>query len=250
MTRVLVTRAEPEAWATAKLLRARGYQPLIAPLTKIEPLEAGLARLATMQQAGLVLATSARALDALEAYGLNAWAAGQRWAVVGERAADRVRTLGGALAGPPTQSVSALIDVLRGLAAVGPMLYLAAEDRRPELEQTFVDMKVCVVYAARATGGFDDGAQKMLVETPPQAGLLYSRRSATLLAEAFALLAGDVADQTIQTDQTIQWLCLSEDVAEAARTAGLAKAEALHVAQAPTQEALFVCLDRFFAVKP
>ncbi|MBO6675819.1 MAG: uroporphyrinogen-III synthase [Rhizobiales bacterium] len=235
MARVLITRAEPEASATAALMASMGHDPVVLPLTQTEALQEGLSDIQGLSgsDADLFIVTSVRAIQVLAAAGLSAWAVKQRWAVVGERAASLLGDFGADLIAPPTANVAKLIDLLSDRGE--PMIYLAAFDRKPVLEERFPRMRVIPIYRAKALGGFDPAAINILRTDPPSHALVYSARGAGLLAEAIskALLSEDL--------RAMRWLCLSPHVAahcpEAARGADRVK-----VADEPTQAALLSLL--------
>ena len=177
----------------------------------------------------LLIATSVRAIDVLDDAGFGPWMAGQRWAVVGERAAARLRALGASLVVEPASDVSSLIASLPDRSE--PLTYLCAADRKETLEQYFPSMQAIPVYEAKALGGFSPDTIAVLKVDPPSHALLYSARGARLLAEAVA------AAGLKQAFSRIHWLCLSEDVA-----ACVPNGVPVHVADAPTQEALFALL--------
>lgn len=231
MVRVLITRAEPEASATAALVRQHKFEAVVLPLTQTEALPDGVEAVRGLGEFpnGLTIATSVRAIDVLDRQGFGSWIARQRWAVVGERAARRLQYLGASLAFPPADHVAALVANLSGNA--DPMAYLCAVDRKEVLEKRFPAMRAIPVYQAKALGGFspDDGVA--LNANPPTHALVYSARGAHLLADAVAS-AGleEVFDQTL-------WLCLSHDVA-----VNLPDGTLSRVAKTPTQEALLALL--------
>jgi uroporphyrinogen-III synthase len=235
MARVLITRAEPEASATADLVAAIGHDPLVLPLTQTEVLPEGLEDVQDLgeSRAGLFVLTSARAIQVLADAGLSAWAAKQRWAVVGERAATLLADLGADLIAPPAVNVAALIDLLSDRSE--PMIYLAAFDRKPAPEARFARMQVIPVYRAKALGGFDPAAISSLRTTPPDDALVYSARGAALLTEAISK-AG-----LSEPLRATRWLCLSPDVA-AHCPETVKGTDRVEVAEQPTQTALLALL--------
>lgn len=237
MARVLITRAQPQAGETAQRVGALGFTPVVLPLMQTLPMENGLAdlRSGALPAGALMIATSGRAIEVLEAAGLGPWMSGQRFAVVGSHAAARLQALGAVLALPPVRDVQALIEAVEALnmgAPMGaPMVYLAAADRKPTLERHFPAMRTLPVYRAKALAGFSAAHRADLSMQPPGFALVYSRRSALLLARAIAGAGiGDALEE-------MRWLCLSDDVAAAA-PAGTR----VQTAAAPTQEALLALL--------
>lgn len=232
MTRVLITRSQPQADATAAAVANLGYAPYSMPLTQTEALSDGLdaVRALEMDPDSLVVATSARAIDVLQAAGLEPWIAKQRWAVVGERSGDRVRALGGDLSIPIAMDVAGLVDALDGLSE--PRLYLAAADRKPSLEQRFPSMRVIPIYRAVALDGFSADQAAQLASEPPDFVLIFSARGAALLDQAIYQAA--LRDHL----KAMVWLCVSQDVADQ-----VPKGWHVKVAAAPTHEAVLALLS-------
>ena len=233
---MLITRAQPQADASAHAVRQLGWEPLVLPLTQTETISAGLQAVRALEhdRNRLMVATSARAIEALEAGGLGGWAAGQSWAVVGSRAGDALKSLGAQLAIEPAEDVESLIDALGGEA--GPLTYLAGADRKLALEATFPAMQTIEIYKARALGGFSPQAIAALVAEPAAFTMVYSSRGALLLGQA--LQARDLTGRLLQeTLSDMVWLCLSDDVAKAAP-----EGARIAVAKTPHQEALLALL--------
>jgi uroporphyrinogen-III synthase len=233
MARVLITRAQPQADATAERVVALGFDPLVFPLTQTVALDDDVQALGALGGCvdGIIVATSARAVDVLTAAGLGVWAGKQRWAVVGNRAADQLMGLGATLVLPPAHDVAGLIDGLKG--SHEPLTYVAGLDRKPTLEVAFPAMRAIPVYEARALGGFSAEARRQLSVEPPSFALVYSGRGAQLLSQA-------IEDAALQADMKhMRWLCLSEDVAGQAPPYAT-----VHLADTPTQDALLRTLTQ------
>jgi len=224
MARVLITRAQSQADATAALVKARGFDPLVFPLTQTEVLKDGV-RAVEAHARGVMVATSARAIEVLEGAGLGLWIGEQHWAVVGTRAAAHLTKLHAKLIMPPAHDVAGLIEGLKGQHT--RLTYLAGADRKQALEAAFPAMQVIPVYQANALGGFSADAVQRLSAEPPAFVLVYSHRGAHLLRQA-------IDDAGLQTDmKQMQWLCLSQDVAAEAPSKA-----AVRIADVPTQDAL------------
>ncbi len=232
---VLITRAQPQAGETSARVTALGLAPLVMPLTHTVAVEAGLTRLhnAPPSPDTLLLATSARAIDVLVEAGFENWIKDHSWAVVGTRTWDRLRSLGADLAVPAAPDVRHLITGLD--ARDEPMLYLAAADRKRDLEKALPHLKTVEVYTAHALDGFSDEQIAQLKANPPGAALVYSRRSASLLAKALenASLFADLAHT--------RWLCVSADVATSVSRFFGSQAR-FEVAREPTEDALLSLL--------
>ncbi|MEQ8657173.1 MAG: uroporphyrinogen-III synthase [Hyphomicrobiales bacterium] len=236
MTRVLITRAQPQADATAKLVKARGFQPLVFPLTQTEALDDGVREVEAFggNVDGIMVATSARAIEVLEGAGIGPWIGRQRWVVVGSRAAERLTKLGANLILPAARDVAGLIEGLK--SRLEPLTYLAGADRKQTLEATFPAMRVIPVYQAKALGGFSAEALRHFSVEPPAFALVYSYRGAHLLSQAIRDAA--IEDASLQAKMNaMQWLCLSQDVAVEAPPEAIVR-----IADAPTQETLLQLL--------
>lgn len=234
MKRVLITRAQPQADATSKLVKEMGYQPVIVPLTKTVALENGLERVKALQadRDRVLVATSVRAVQALLDAGLQAFVAAERWAVVGQRAADLLESLGADLVTTPAQHVGELIEALPGDV---PLIYLGAEDRNVRLEDEVQFQAVIPVYAAQALDGFDREAAADLHANGVDYGLIYSTRGANLLFEALWY-----ADLRYLLPIT-RWCCLSAEVSQAFRGRSQHSINCA-VPKLPTQDALLAML--------
>lgn len=244
MVRVLVTRAQPQADATAARLAALGHAPLVAPLTRIDPLPEGLAVLeARVARASpertVLIATSVRAVHIIEAAGLFPRLAAFDWAVVGGRAADRLARLGARLALAPAGDVAQLVPALerwlRDRSGAPDLIYACAADRRPVLEGAFADMAAYAIYHAVALESFGCETVQAMQSDPPGFGLVYSVRSAQLLVRALHR-AG-----MRELMACVRWLCLSREVADSLEAAA---GQRLNVpcAARPDEEALLALL--------
>jgi uroporphyrinogen-III synthase len=228
--RLLVTRPEEDAVRTAQALRARGHGVLLAPLLRIEAIDADLSGswagvLMTSANAARVLATRRQLADLLH---LPAF-------TVGDRTAEAARKVGF------TQVASAdgaLPDLVRLVAARfagdrARLLYLAAEDRAgdamTDLAALAVDLHTVVVYRAAIAGALSDALSEALRAGRLDGALHYSRRSAATilgLAEQAGLLNAVLS---------LTHYCLSAEVASPLREAG---AKRVHVAASPRETAL------------
>lgn len=236
MSRVLITRAQPEADATAALVKELGYQPIVAPLTQTVTLEDGLDRVKQLgpEPGGVMVATSVRAVQALLDAQMRDFVAGQRWAVVGQRAGDLLTSVGAQLVIDPAPDVSGLIDTL---PTDGPRTYLCAQDRKPDLETTVSFDAVVPVYAAQALDGFSRETKSDLHAHGVDCGLIYSVRGANLLFEALWY-----ADLRYLLPIT-RWFCLSSDVSQAFRGRSQHSINCA-VPKLPNQDALLDMLDQ------
>lgn len=176
--RVLVTRPEPAASATAAALAGHGHQALLAPLLATAP------RLwvapATAPQALLV--TSANAVRH-GGEGLLAYRSFPVFAV-GPATAAALRAAGFGDVRDGGGDVAAALAAAHG-AGVSALLHLAGADRTRTRLPAGMTVEVRTVYAARRARALPDTARAALAAGAIDVVLLYSVRS----AQAFAALA-------------------------------------------------------------
>jgi len=232
MVRILVTR--PNGERTAAELRARGHEPVVAPLLRIEPIGdvdlggAWIAIVLTSANAARVVAAHPR-FDELKALTVYA---------VGRRSAEAARESGFADVISADGDVTDLAGLVLERAGEGTLLYLAAEDRvgdlAGELAGHGLAVHTAVIYRAVPVETLPDHARAAIAGWVD--GVLhYSRRS----AEAFIACArrAGVLDQALACVH----YCLSAQVAEPLRQAGAAK---IRTAPRPDEAALLDLLDR------
>jgi uroporphyrinogen-III synthase len=236
--RLLVTRPEPEAEQTARALRARGRQALVAPLLRIEPIID--APIGEGPWAAVVF-TSANAVSALVAHPGKAgllrvpvFTVGARTEEVAHAAAfAEVQSAYGDVAALASLIVARLADRSK------PVLYLAGEDRAGDLEALLggygIAVRTVPIYRAIAATRLPEVARSALANDRIDAVLHFSRRS----AEAF--LAAIAADRLRDQGLALRHLCLSAEVAAPLIAAG---AERVEVARRPDQQKLLELLDQ------
>jgi len=225
--RVALMRPMAEVERTAALLRARGFEPVVAPVmevygTGVELLDASF---------DVVLATSANAFAFLAPDAL-ARLRGLPLHVAGERTAVAALAAGLGPAAKPCADASALAAALATrLRRPSRLLYLAGRDRKGALEAALLGMGHEVVTievyvaAARAWSTAEVGGVAGC-----DAALHYSRRSSEL---SIALCAeAGLADHWRATLHG----CISPDAAEPLRSVG-----AKRIVTAPSaQESLLI----------
>lgn len=232
--RVLVTRPQPAASATAESLAALGHEPLLLPLARtVHDRAAGRAALERPFDALVV--TSAEALRAI---------APMPVAIL----AHRIYCTGPATAGHAAEAGFTDIVAAEGtglsLAAriaaeqPGRLLYLAGEPRSPDLEEKLgeagMPLETVVCYRMEETEP-DAAALSALIDPAPEVVLLYSRESALRF---FRLPV--VTTRPDRFDDT-RFLCISEKTASVVpnRFAG-----AVTLAANPSEDGLFALLPR------
>jgi uroporphyrinogen-III synthase len=237
---ILVTRPLPDGETTASALRAKGFDVLLAPMLRFEPVA-----LPDDSDApyGAVIVTSANALRAIETR-----LQGSPWLklplfAVGEPTARAAHAAGF------TRVVSANSDALglrelilaavkaKTLKKTNPLLYLAGADLARDLPGELGERGLTVVtqttYRMVAVPNLSVEASRAFATDQIEAVLHYSRRSARAFIEA--VRAAGVEISALSLPQC----CLSTGIAAVLRDAGAAR---LSVASSPDEGALFVAL--------
>lgn len=231
MRKVLVTRPEPAASATAARLRRLGFEAVVAPVIRIESIRASMPD-------GLfdgIVVTSANALGGLT--DISEAMKSLPVLCVGERTADAARRAGFHRAESAGRNARHLVSVLFGRFQAGArFLYLAGSVRKRDVEDELVrhDIHCETVETYHAIPEREWPSVLLAGIGDCDAVLHYSRAA----AEAFLA----VADRSgfDPTGKSLQHLCLSDDVAEPLRQAGVLLVE---VAQTPNEDALFLLLN-------
>lgn len=226
--RLLVTRPEDDAARTAQALRARGHEVLVAPLLRIEAIDADLAG-----SWAAVLMTSANAARVVAVHRQAAELLHLPVFTVGDRSAEAARDAGFA---EVISAQGALGDLVRLVAERfagdnARLLYLAGEDRAgdamADLAAFGVDVRTIVVYRAAIAVALPDDLSRALGRL--DGAVHYSRRSAAALlrlADAAGLLNAVLS---------LAHYCLSDEIAAPLRQRG---AKRVHVAASPREAAL------------
>jgi uroporphyrinogen-III synthase len=229
--RILVTRPQPGAADTAMALRARGHEPIMAPLSEIELLakvdpKAG-------PWAAIVL-TSATALS-----GIVSFAAGKEWLdvpifAVGDATAKAARAIGFTEVASASGQVNDLINLVTArLQPPSRLLYLAGEERSGDLAGALraknFKVDLVVVYRFLTARVLPEAAAAAL-SSALDAVLHFSRAA----AETFLNAArnSNVLDAALEKPAHF---CISDHVAAPLRQAGAAR---IQVAARPDQDAL------------
>jgi uroporphyrinogen-III synthase len=232
--RLVVTRPQADGERTARGLRARGHQVLVAPLMRVEPVAADCAG-----GWGAIIVTSANAPGALAANPARAALLKLPVFAVGRRSADAARAAGFSdvtAAGGDVRDLVRLIAERRADAS-GPLLYLAGEDRAAdligELSAHGIAAEMRIVYRA-ITAPFPPELVAALKAGAIDAVLHFSRRSAANYlagARAAGLLAQALAPRHV---------CLSAAIADPLKTAGASR---IAIAARPDEAALLDLVD-------
>lgn len=191
LPRVLVTRPEPEAGATARRLAPAGFRPLVLPLSQIVPLPPVPLPL----DAASVAATSAAALRFAGADFL-APLGGKPLFAVGSRTAAMGRAAGFRQVRHAAADAEALARLILA-EATGPVAYLCGRVRRPDFEHSLRAGGMAVVaietYDTQALTPAPDRLPDLSGGEPVDAVLLFSG----LGAQALGTLAAQPASAAL-----------------------------------------------------
>lgn len=227
--RVILTRPQEDSERTAAALRAKGHEVLIAPLLRVEPVNANL-----RTNWGGVIVTSANAAAALASHPARDGLIKLPVFAVGQRSAEAARQAGFTditTAGGDVRDLTRTIVEHRA-DAKGPLLYLAGEDRSGDLLGDLtvrgIAAELAVIYRA-TTAPFSAALIDALKAGTADAVLHFSRRS----AESY-LAGAEVADVTAPA-LAVRHFCLSEPIAIPLRIAGAAR---IAVAKRPDEAAM------------
>ena len=243
---VLVTRPHPDDEATAAALRAKGFEVMLAPMLRFEPVafhDDGDARY------GAVIVTSANALRGIAPHlegsrllKLPLFAVGEHTASAAHRAGfDNVIPANGDAASL-RDSVLASVKA-KELKKASPLLYLAgadlARDLAGELDERGFTVVTHTTYRMIPVSSLPREACEAFAASGIEAVLHYSRRSARAFLDAAR--AGGVEISALAIPQC----CISAAVASVVRDAGATQVLA---AASSDENALFEVLDR--ALRP
>lgn len=235
MRRVLVTRPQPGADATARKLAALGFEPVVMPLTETRPAE--FPEPPDPADFDAVVVTSGAALRHAPA-GLRAGLAQLPLFAVGGRTAASAREMGFAdvrSADGETAALRALVG--RSLPAGSRIAYLCGRVRTGSLAERLRKASFSAVpietYDTLPVERSPDAAAATLAGRPMDAALIYSAIAAILLARLLALPdAGRLLGAA-------RLLCISTRAANALPPSGQARAE---IASTPDEAALLALL--------
>ena len=248
---VLVTRPHPDDEATAAALRAKGFEVMLAPMLRFEPVafhDDGDARY------GAVIVTSANALRGIAPHLEGSRLQGSRLLklplfAVGEHTASAAHRAGFDNVIPANSDAASLRDSVlasvkaKELKKASPLLYLAGADLARDLAGELGERGFTVVthttYRMIPVSSLPREACDAFAASGIEAVLHYSRRSARAFLDAAR--AGGVEISALAIPQC----CISAAVASVVRDAGAAQVMA---AASSDENALFEVLDR--ALRP
>ena len=243
---VLVTRPAPDHATTAKTLRGDGFEVLLAPMLRFEPVAF---KPESDVSFDAILVTSGNALSALaETPSRQRWLTTPLYAV-GERTAQAARDLGFVRVTAASGDGASLRDLVVAQSRAGALqkaaklLYLAAEDRAVDLDHELsplgFDVVTVTTYRMVATPHLPADVCAAFAAGHIEAVLHYSGRS------AHAFVAATRAAGLEITALAVPHCCFSGNVAAVLREAG---ATQVAVAATPDENALFEALNR--ALRP
>jgi len=233
--RVLVTRPEPGASATARTLEEAGFSPLVLPLSETLPLPVDLA--AMPKDIDAVAVTSANAIRHAS-NDLIAILAGLPCFAVGRKTAKLARDAGcrKVIEGPG--NAGGLADrIVADLPAGSKILYLTGRVRLDGFEGRIAESKLGIsvseTYDTRRIDHTDDAVISALAGGQIDAVLLYSAKA----AEAFSDLA--VQPRIRSLFEKARYFCLSDRIAASLNAA---EKDRISIAAEPTEDALLSLL--------
>lgn len=233
--RLLVTRPEPDAGREAELLAARGHNPVLAPLLKIEFRNAAL----PLDGAQALVVTSRNALRGLAAHPDLAETLKLPLFAVGDATARAARELGFAnvTPGPGTGADLAALIAREVEPERGALVHLAGETLAFDLEAALAAqgfaMRKAVLYRAVPVRALPAQALDLIAARRLDGVVLMSPRTAT----TFAAL---IAEHGLVTQaKSLVCYCRSEAVAEAVAPLGCE----VRIAARPREEDILALLD-------
>ncbi len=209
--RVLVTRPQPGAGATARRLVELGFEPIVLPLTEIRALS--LDPLPDSATIDAMVVTSANALRHAGPALLAPFLDKPCFAVGAETAASAAKAGFGRVVAGPGDAVGLVRLVTDSLSAGAGLLYLCGRVRVSNIEDLLrkKGMHVAVHETYDAPEIVYPAGELMvrLASEPPDAALLYSARAATALGRVMS------EPQVEPLFAETVFLCISERVAVA-----------------------------------
>jgi uroporphyrinogen-III synthase len=238
---VLVTRPHPDDDSTAASLRARGFEVLLAPMLRFEPVAFDDEDL----RYGAVIVTSANALRGIEHQLKGSKLLKLPLFAVGEHTAAAARGAGFETVISAKGDAASLRDLVlasvksKALKKASPLLYLAGADLARDLAGELGERGFTVVtqttYRMVPLSGLPRETCDAFAANGVEAVLHYSRRSARAFLEAVRAAGVEISALAIPQ------CCISAAVASIVRDAG---ATQVMVAASPDENALFELLNR------
>jgi uroporphyrinogen-III synthase len=229
--RILVTRPQPRADATALALRAGSHEPIVAPLSQIELVSEVDPKSGPW---AAILLTSAGALGGIVSFARNSQWRGVPIFAVGDVTAKAARDMGFTQVTSAHGNVHDLIKLAAAqLKPPARLLYLAGQERSGDLAGALrareFEVDLIVVYRVITARVLPEAAAVALAGEI-DAVLHFSRAT----AETFLHAAGNSNLLAAALNKPVH-LCMSEQVAAPLREAGAVRVQ---VAARPTEDAL------------
>lgn len=241
---ILVTRPHPDDETTASALRARGFEVLLAPMLRFEPVAFHDDEDARY---GAVIVTSANALRGIEPYLKASRLLKLPLFSVGEHTASAARGVGFENVIPANGDAGALRDLMlasvktKELKKASTLLYLAGADLARDLAGELGERGFTVVthttYRMSPVSSLPHDVSDAFAANRIEAVLHFSRRSARAFLDAARAAGVEISALAIPQ------CCISAAVATVVRDAG---ATQVMVASSPDENALLEALDRAF----
>src|SRR5277367_3424318 len=237
---ILVTRPLPDGETTASALRAKGFDVLLAPMLRFEPVTFHDDRDADY---GAVIVTSANALRAIETRLQGSSLLKLPLFAVGEHTAKAARTAGFVQVISANSDAAGLRERIlasvkaKALKKTSPLLYLAGADLARDLPAELGERGFTVVtqttYRMASVPNLPEETRHAFAAGEVEAVLHYSRRSARAFIEAVRAVGVEVSALSLPQ------YCLSAGIATVLRDAAASR---VIVAPSPDEDALFVAL--------
>ncbi|MGY3449260.1 uroporphyrinogen-III synthase [Bradyrhizobium sp. USDA 4353] len=215
---VLVTRPAPDNERTAAALRARGFDVLLAPMLRFEPV--ALPEDAGGEAAGVIV-TSSNALRAIAPQLEGSALLGLPLFAVGDQTAAAARGAGFEQVMSASGDAAALRELIATsgvIGAGGTLLYLAgadiSRDLAGELAERGFDVVTQTVYRMAPVAALPRAVREAFAANRIEAVLHYSRRSAAAFVAAIRAEGVEISALAVPHG------CLSANVAEVLREAG------------------------------
>ncbi|MEX3011768.1 uroporphyrinogen-III synthase [Hoeflea sp. TYP-13] len=244
--KVVVTRPEPGASRTAQILRERGHEPILMPLSRAVDLQPDRVKLAA-NHTGAYAVTSSNAIRSWFALGIEPSCLERPLYAVGDRTGNTarqagfadVRTGGGDGAGLAGKIIS---DVDSGnllLSTDARLTYVAGTVRHSHFESALAARKAPVsvveIYKIENISYSTDFIFRLFSANAPDAVLLYSRKAAERF---FDVSKGDDICKLLKSSR---FLCISKNVSDAVPEQF---GQQTAIAASPKEENLLALLDR------
>jgi uroporphyrinogen-III synthase len=239
---ILVTRPHPDGEATAASLRARGFDVLLAPMLRFEPVV--FADDEEMRYSAVIV-TSANALRGIERQLKGNKLLKLALFAVGEHTAATARDIGFETVVSAEGDAAGLRDLVlasvktKTLKKTSPLLYLAGADLARDLAGELGERGFTVVtqttYRMVPLSSLPREIGHAFAANQVEAVLHYSRRSARAFLESVRAAGVEISALAIPQ------CCISAAVAAIVRDAG---APQVMIAASPDENAVFDLLDR------